>query len=283
MDSLQSRLGPDVALFRSPDRLARAVSALVTDAAARSRLDRGPLLRPRPAPRRLPSGPLDEDMAKQVLAEAGIRMPARVVCHSRAEAEVALATLGAPVVVKVLDADVAHKSDVGGVHVNVRTLADLHAALASLDAIGPHSRYLVEEQAPPGPELIVGGLRDPSFGPTVLLALGGVALFSEPILRLAPLHHADAVAMVQALPPALLAGYRGAAPVDVAAVADVIRAVADILTGFADVAEIDVNPVRLTSAGPLALDAWIGRGPVPTVLADSVPQAPRNEVLGCAT
>jgi len=91
------------------------------------------------------------------------------------------------------------------------------------------------------------------------------------------------VAMVRSLPPALLAGYRGAAAVDVDAVADVIRAVADVLTGFADVAEIDVNPVRLTSAGPLALDAWIVRGTVPTVLADSVPQAPRNEDLGCLT
>lgn len=260
LDSRQAAVGAGFAFYRSPDRLARAVAALVADSAARWR--RKDPARPAPEAGELEPGPLDEDAAKRLLAAAGLRTPERMVCASWAEAEAALAALGAPVVVKILDPTVTHKSDVGGVHANVASTVDLHAALARIDAIeGSARRYLVEAQAPPGVELIVGGLRDPAFGPVVLLAPGGVAveLAREPILRLAPLSRADAEEMVAALPAGLLAGYRGAPAVDVDAVAGTILAVADVLTGFVDIAELDVNPVRLTADGPIALDALVVR------------------------
>ncbi|MFC5819504.1 acetate--CoA ligase family protein [Nonomuraea harbinensis] len=279
-----------VPLFRSPDRAARAARALITDATTRHRLSRtaegsdGAALaadvRPRPSHSPVGGGgggasgeaadagdrAPDEYGAKAVLAAAGIRVPEGRACADREQAGRALLELGGPVVVKILDASVTHKSDHGGVRTGVRTQDDLGVALDALDGLAARlrirPRYLVERQAPPGPELIVGGLRDPAFGPVVLLALGGVGveLAPDPILRLAPLSRADAEEMAGSLPAPLLAGYRGAPPVDVDAVADVLLAAAAILTSRTDIAELDINPLRLTPEGPVALDALIVGG-----------------------
>lgn len=305
LDARQEELAAlGVPLYRSPERAARAARALTADAAARHRLSRadeepgpsragedaGPSRAgEQPAPSRtdeqpgrfsppggqsardardLPfvTGALDEWQAKAVLAAAGIRTPAGRACADHEQAEQALAELGGPVVVKILDASVTHKSDHGGVRTGVRTPADLRAALDVLDAVaaglGVRPRYLVERQAPQGPELIVGALRDRAFGPVALLGLGGVGveLAPDPVLRLAPLTRADAEEMVAALPAPLLAGYRGAPPVDVPAVADVLLAAVSVLTDHPGITELDINPLRLTSEGPVALDALIAGG-----------------------
>jgi acetyltransferase len=157
--------------------------------------------------------------------------------------------------------------------VGVRSHAALDAALDVIDAIdetddaGPPRRYLVEEQAPAGTELIVGGVRDGVFGSVVLLGLGGVGVEiaggpgSEPVLRLAPLSAERAAEMVDALPAAVLDGFRGAPPVDRAALAATLLAVSDVLTQHHDITEIDLNPVRVTSRGPVVLDAVVVRAP----------------------
>ncbi len=108
----------------------------------------------------------------------------------------------------------------------------------------------------------MGGTRDAAFGPAVLLGLGGtgVELAAGPVLRLAPLSDVDAMDMVAALPAPLLAGYRGAAPVDRDAVAAAIRSVAALLLHYDDIAEVEVNPLRLTRDGPVALDAVLVLG-----------------------
>ncbi|MGB3438184.1 MAG: acetate--CoA ligase family protein [Actinophytocola sp.] len=255
LDTRQAGLA--VPLFRSPDRLARAMSALVADAAAAHRIGHRADACP-PARRRL-GEPVDEDRAKELLAGFGLTVPQRFACDSRADAHRALDTLGGPVVVKIRDAALTHKSEVGGVRIGVRTAADLDDAL---DGFGRAARYLVERQAPPGQELIVGGTRDAAFGPAVLLGIGGVGveLAPDPVLRLAPLSEVDAEDMVAALPKALLAGYRGAAPVDRAAVAAAIRSVAALLLHYDDIAEVEINPLRLTRDGPVALDAVIVLG-----------------------
>ena len=249
-------------LFRSPDRLARAVAALAADSAAAYRLARRPAARGATGRRLGPAAP-DEHHAKELLAERGLAVPDRCACDTRAQAHQALAALGGPVVVKIRAAGLAHKSDVDGVQAGVRTTADLDAALDAVDAaaraLGTDPRYLVERQAPPGPELIAGATRDPAFGPAVLLALGGtgVELAADPVLRLAPLSDVDARDMVAALPEPLLAGYRGAPPVDRDAVAAAVRAVTGLLLDHDDVLAVEVNPVRLTRDGPVALDAVI--------------------------
>ncbi|NCT92619.1 acetate--CoA ligase family protein [Cellulomonas sp. APG4] len=245
-----------VPLLTSPGALAQGLHAVVADARGRAVPDAAP----RPAGRSL-RAVLDEDGAKRLVETAGLATPRRRVAADRAQAHAALDELVADggVVVKVLDAAVTHKSDVGGVHVGVRDHASLDLALDAIDAIGGAHRYLVEQLAPPGVELIVGGVRDPAFGPVVMVALGGVAaeLGGDPVLRLAPLSAERGAEMVAALPTTVLDGFRGAPPVPRAALADVLRAVGDLLVDHADVREIDLNPVRLTADGPLVLDALV--------------------------
>lgn len=258
-----------VPLYASPGDLAIGLAALVSDAAARAVPDAPPVTATRTLGGDLDEGrALDEDQAKALFEAQGLRTMGRRAVEDRAAAHEALDALGGPgrpVVVKVLDATVLHKSDVGGVHVGVRGHAELDAALDAIDAIDGTSgrRYLVEEQAPSGTELIVGGVRDAVFGPVVLLGLGGVGveLGSEPVLRLAPLSAERAAEMVDALPSAVLDGFRGAPPVDRAALAATLLAVSDVLTQHHDITEIDLNPVRVTARGPVVLDAVVVRTP----------------------
>jgi acetyltransferase len=257
-----------VPLYSGPGDLAIGLAALVSDAAARAVPDLPPVAATRTIGR-----DLDEDEAKALFEAHGLRTMRRRAAADRAAAHEALDELGgpeSPVVVKILDAAVLHKSDVGGVHVGVRGHADLDAALDAIDAIDGRTagrRYLVEEQAPAGTELIVGGIRDAVFGPVVLLGLGGVGVEiaggpgSEPVLRLAPLSAGRAAEMVDALPAAVLDGFRGSPPVDRVALAATLLAVSDVLTAHHDVTEIDLNPVRVTARGPVVLDAVVVRDP----------------------
>lgn len=259
-----------IPMLTSPGDLATGLAAVVTDARLRAVPDAEPVAATRTVGRTL-----DEDEAKTLLAGYGVATPARRVAADRTQAHAALADLtrdGGRVVVKVLDAQVLHKSDVGGVHVGVHDAAGLDRALDAIDAVpavqaaggAPEEgtgarRYLLEELAEPGTELIVGAVRDPVFGPVVLLGLGGVAaeLAGEPVLRLAPLSVARSEEMVRALPAAVLDGFRGAPPVDVAALAGVLRAVGRLVCEHGDVTELDLNPVRMTADGPVVLDAVV--------------------------
>jgi acetyltransferase len=247
-----------VPLYRTPERAARAMVALVDDGRAQHRLATA---RPRPAAplppavaQLLDSGSPDEHTAKAVLDALGVPTPERRVCPDRASAQAALAELGGPVVVKVLDPGVAHKLAAGGVHLGVHGRTSLDAALDAIDAIPDRGTagYLVEAQAAPGPELLVGGFRDPAFGPVVAVGPGGskVERLGSPALRLAPLSVPDVDEMLAGLGLGLVGD-------DGSTLANVVLAVSDLLMGAPQVAEIDVNPVRLTPSGPWALDALV--------------------------
>lgn len=255
-----------VPLIAAPERAARAAVALCIDAESRHRLARAEVVPPRLAGL-VKGGVLDEHQAKVILEQAGLRTPRRVACATRDEARAALATLGAPVVVKVLDASVLHKTEVGGVQVGVHDQPALEEALEAIDAIEPRvpRRYLVEEQAPAGTDLIVGGTRDPTWGPVLLVGVGGVdvELHAPGVLAVAPLDAGSADAVVDALPGALLAGHRGAPPLDRPALASALRSLSQLLTDNPAIREFDVNPLRLTGMGPLALDALIVTGADP--------------------
>lgn len=248
--------------YLSPDRGASAVRALVADAIARARLaEPGANGGAAAAVVAVPTaGPLDEAEAKGVLAATGLRFARGAACDTRAQAHAALERLGAPVVVKLLDARVLHKSDIGAVHVNVATAGQLDSALDAIDAAAPgEPRYLVEQQAEPGVELILGGVRDACFGPTVVLGLGGidVGVGVPPAVRVAPLGEADAREMVAQLPEAVRAGSRGRPPLPAVELAAAIVAFGDLLAANPHVAELEINPVRVTAAGLIGLDALI--------------------------
>lgn len=234
-----------------------ALRALVEDArTAWHRAD--DLVRP-PAGAGL-SRSLDEDEAKSLLARHGLASMPRRACPDRAAAHAALRELGGPVAVKLLDAAVLHKSELGGVHLGVQTADELDAALDALERAGAR-RVLVEQMAPAGPELLLGARRDPVFGPVVVLGLGGTTAeaLADVAVRLAPLSRRQADGMLDDLAGrAVVEGFRGAAAVSRPALVDAVVAVALLLVANPGLGEVEVNPLRVLPDGRLAaLDAVV--------------------------
>lgn len=240
-----------VPAFATPAAGGTALRALVED--ARTAWARGEDVVPPPTGARL-SRSLDEDAVKTLLAAHGVPSMPRRACDDRAAAHAALSVLGGPVAVKLLDVAVLHKTDVGGVHLGVRTADELDTALDALQCAGGR-RFLVERMAPSGPELLLGARRDPLFGPVVLLGLGGTAAeaLADVAVRLAPLSRRQADGMLDELAGrAVVEGFRGAAAVDRAALVDAIVAVAGLLVANPALDEVEVNPLRVLPDGTVA-------------------------------
>jgi acetyltransferase len=245
-----------VPVAADPHGLAAMAGALVADARARYRSG-GPqapglvaLADPGP-------GPWDEDQAKALLGRLGIATPPRRACASREEAHRALSDLPGPVAVKLLDPGVLHKTEIGGVRLGIATASQLDDALDALETVGAQ-RFLVESMAPVGIDLVVGARRDPVFGSVVLVGLGGTTAeaLGDVAVRLAPLSTMEALAMPDELSGrALLDGWRGGPVLDRTALADVVVALGSLLDAYPRLAEVEINPVRQTAAGLVALDA----------------------------
>ncbi|MFO1401627.1 MAG: acetate--CoA ligase family protein [Steroidobacteraceae bacterium] len=252
----------DVVPYKSPERSARAMQALVEDSRLQFRKSQYRDTGRKARAVQLPAGPLDEHQGKQVMKDIGIAVPSSQVCGTHAEAVAAFGKLAKPIAVKILSASVLHKTEVGGVYLNVSSEAQLRAALEKIDAIkceGPRS-YLLEEMAGPGIDLILGGLRDPVFGPTVMLGMGGIMAeaLKDVSMRLAPIQAQDAEEMIGELNASVLFdGWRGSPAINKRALVDAILAVSDLMAGDARIQELDVNPLRATAQGVIALDALI--------------------------
>jgi acetyltransferase len=249
-----------VPAFGGPAALTVAVAALVEDARAQER--RGGATRRPTVAVDVPQRDLDEDEAKTLVGVLGIATPPRRACADRAQAHRALAELPGPLAVKLLDATVTHKSDVGGVHLGIRDAAGLDAALDALEAIGSR-RFLVESMAPGGIDLIVGASRDPVFGPIVLVGLGGVVAeaLADVAIAPAPLSAEDAGALADELAGrTLLDGFRGGPVADRAALGAALAALGDLLVTHPEIEDVEINPLRVTSGGLLALDAVLTMG-----------------------
>lgn len=210
---------------------------------------------------------LPEPEALRLLA--GYRLP--VIAHRLAttpeEAAQAARDLGCPVALKVVSPEIPHKSDVGGVRLHVATPEDAAAAFTAIQAqVTSHvSRFtlhgiLVAKMAAPGTEVIVGMVRDPQFGPAVMVGLGGVfvELYKDVAFRLPPLSPAEARAMLAELKAApLLTGYRGQSPRDLDALAACACAVARVAAEHPEIQEIDLNPIIAHERGCMIVDAKI--------------------------
>ena len=215
---------------------------------------------------------LTEAESKELLSAAGVETPAFSVASSADEAVDAAEDIGYPVVVKVSSPDVTHKTEWGdgaGVAVGLDSADAVRDAFERIqeaaDATGVDADVLVEAAADldAGTEVIVGGLRDASFGPVVLTGLGGVftEVFEDIAHRLAPLDRREATRAIESLQAArLLDGYRGRDPADTAALADAVVRVGDLLDDNPEIAEIDVNPVLAHADGATALDALVVLG-----------------------
>lgn len=185
-------------------------------------------------------------------------MPRRA-CGSDAEAHAALDELGGPVAVKLLDAAVLHKTEIGGVRLGVRSHEGLDEALAGLRSAGA-DRFLVEAMAPAGVDLILGARRDPVFGPVVLLGLGGTVAeaLADVSLRVAPLSPAEAATMPDDLAGrALLEGFRGSPALDRSELAALLSALGTLLLDHPHLGDVEINPLRVTADGLVALDAVV--------------------------
>jgi acyl-CoA synthetase (NDP forming) len=210
---------------------------------------------------------LDEETGKRLLAASGISIPKSVVVSGTASAEAAVADLRFPVVAKVMSAEILHKSDAGGVKVNLGSPGAVRAAIetmASTPAIKGRKidGYLVEEMAPAGQEVVVGMFRDPQFGPLIMVGLGGifVEVLADVAFRICPITGTDAAAMLDELRGVkLLDGARGREPVPREAIVDVLMKLGGkdglLMALPEDVAEVDVNPLIVSAWGAVAVDA----------------------------
>ena len=203
---------------------------------------------------------LTEAEAKALLADAGVETPAFEVASTPDEVAATAERIGFPVVLKVSSPAVTHKSEwMGGLGVTVG-VSDADEAAAADSGIDADVLVEAAADVDAGTEVIVGGLRDPSFGPVVLTGLGGVftEIFEDTAHRLAPVTQATARAAVQELRSVpLLEGYRGRDRADIDALAGVVKRVGDLLVEREEIAEIDVNPVLVTPSGATALDALV--------------------------
>ena len=208
---------------------------------------------------------LGEGEALDLLAAWGVPVAAHHLVTDAAAAGAAAAAVGFPVVAKTATPGILHKSDVGGVRLGLRDAAAVAAAYADLAArLGP--AVTIAAMAPAGVELALGMVRDPQFGPLVLLGAGGtlVELLSDRQAALAPFGPATARRLLDRLAISrLLHGYRGAPSVDLAALCDAIARFSVLAATLADVvAEIDVNPLICAGRHIVAVDALI----VPRIL-----------------
>lgn len=218
----------------------------------------------------IPSGRMPaENEARQVLAAYGVRGPREVLVTGVGEAARAATTLGYPVVLKGVVADLVHKTEAGLVRVGVRSEAEARAAAADLierarqAGSGTLIGILVQEMVAPVAELLVGGRLDADFGPIVVVGGGGilVEVYKDVAIRLAPVTEAVALEMLQETRAgALLRGFRSRPAGDVPEAARTVAAVSRFIADFAgDIAEVEINPLAVLpeGRGVSALDCLI--------------------------
>ena len=210
---------------------------------------------------------LDELAGKQLLAAYGVTVPKSVIVPGAAEVNGALIGLKAPFVVKVVSPDILHKSDAGGVKVNLGTAAELEEAIKAMMRQPAISEarvdgFLIEEMAPSGQEMVIGGLLDAQFGPLVMVGLGGifVEVLADVAFRICPVTRLDAEEMIDELKgAAILKGARGRNPVSREAIIETLLKVGGengLLMRHAEaIREADINPLIVSETGAVAVDA----------------------------
>jgi acetate---CoA ligase (ADP-forming) len=255
-----------IPFFRSAERALRAMAHVVSYGRA-VHVDAAATTLPSvqvPAETTMP-----EHLSKAILAKAGIAVPKGTLARSRAEAEKAAAVIGYPVALKAQAADLAHKSDVGGVALAVASATRLRQAWTRVNRDVGRARpelkldgILVEAMGTGGIEMVVGARRDPDWGVVLMVGLGGIWVEALRDVRLLPadLDEQRIVAEIGKLRgAALLAGLRGQPPADIEALAAVIARVGALMRATPAIVEIDINPVAVypRGKGAVALDALI--------------------------
>lgn len=241
--------------FRSPERAFRALAALKK--LARAPAAQATAARTSAAP--LPPGVVPEYRAKQLLAQRGLKMPASRLVTSLDEALSAADALGYPLALKAQSSALPHKSEAGAVALDIRDGAALRSAWSTMhERLSVEHRgialdgMLLERMSEPGIEIIVGARHEQGWGPVVMVGLGGILteVLQDVVLIPAGVERAEIERALLSLKGAkLFAGYRGAPPADLDAAVTTVETLGALLLEHPEIAEADLNPVRLHARG----------------------------------
>src|SRR5438477_5706858 len=204
---------------------------------------------------------------KLVCEAYGIAVPKEGVATTAADAAKIAAGMGFPVVLKIVSPEILHKTEAGGVLVGVKSADEAQKGFDTImsnakkyDAKANLLGVQVQQMLVGGQEVIIGAVTDPSFGKLVAFGLGGilVEVLKDITFRLAPATRDDALSMLDGIAAAeILKGVRGADPVNRESLAGMIVNVSTLISDFPEIAEMHLNPVFATPAGPLAADVRI--------------------------
>jgi acetyl-CoA synthetase (ADP-forming) len=207
---------------------------------------------------------LDEYRAKRFLSTFGIPVSRESVARDPAAAAAAAETIGFPVVLKVVGHALYHKTEVGGVVLDVKSSDEVKRESVRLLNVPGCEALLVQEMVRGSRELVCGMTRDPQLGPCVMFGLGGIftEALDDAVFRVAPLALSDALEMAGEIRSVkILSAFRGESPVKLEAVAKLLVALGEIGLQHEAVQAIDINPIKIRTDGtPVAVDALISLG-----------------------
>lgn len=252
-------------VFEDPNRAVAAIAALVPNDCGPAGADVVEL-----QSIALPQGSLSEHQSKAILSRAGVRVIEETLATSPGEAAAAFTRIGGPVALKIVSPGIAHKTEIGGVLLDLASEAAVRQGFATIiEQAGRHAPGTTIEGVLVSPmlkghiETIIGVKRDPVFGPVVMFGLGGihVEVLNDVVFRLAPFNEFEAWRMIDEIRGrALLKGARGAPPADIAALARALAAVSHFAAAAGETLQsLDINPfaVMPQGQGAMALDAMI--------------------------
>jgi acetyl-CoA synthetase (ADP-forming) len=210
---------------------------------------------------------LTEYESKKILQAYGIPVTVAEIAANIDEAGAMASKVGFPVVLKIHSPDITHKSDVGGVKVNLKNSDDVRKAfneiITSAKKHKPDAKIegvLVQNMAPSGREIIVGVTKDRQFGPLVMFGLGGifVEVLKDVSFRLPPISKNEAMKMMAEIKGyPILKGVRGSEPADLDSVADIIAKTSKMVMEIPEISELDMNPIFVYNKGLMVVDARI--------------------------
>ena len=210
---------------------------------------------------------LTEAEAREVLKFYRIPLVEAKIVKNLEEAKSFVKKVGYPVVLKVISPQIIHKTEVGGVILNIRSDKELfeafHEIMKNVERSMPNAEikgFFIQKMMPRDYEVIIGGKKDPTFGQTIAFGLGGifVEVFEDVSFRVVPISKEDAREMIQEIKGyKILKGYRGKKPADINALIDILLKTSKMLEENEEIKELDINPVFALHKGAYAGDARI--------------------------
>ena len=209
-------------------------------------------------------GVIPELLARELLLDWGLPVAKFKTATNLFEAIQHASEIGYPVVLKVNSPKIIHKTDVGGVCLNLKNQIDLEEAyqtiFQSCRKLDPHFKVTVEKMYQTGVEVIVGVSQDEQFGPVIMFGLGGifVELYKDVVFRLIPLNDIQAVKMIESIKAyKLLTGFRGKPGIDLSSLRNILVSVSELISKYPQISELDLNPVILYPDRSIIVDTRI--------------------------